>query len=129
MTTWRKRSSEAADRYEQRKRMEDEAPRLSTAIPDLESLSLQVDERRAGVSTGEAAHIRRVVVENAPALFVVPCRDPACKDGGHDITNLITRALRAKETRFEGEDACNGSVGSANCQRIMHFVATASYRA
>ena len=122
---WRGR--EAAERFAERRRREDDAPRLTQLVPDLESLSLEVQERRAGMSTGEAAHIRRIVVQHAPALFVMPCRDPACKDGGHDITQWMTRSLRAKLTQFESEDACMGVVGSATCQRVMHVIATASY--
>lgn len=123
--SWRGR--EAAERFAERRRREDDAPRLAELVPDLATLSLEIQERRGGFSTGEAAHIRRVVVENAPALFILPCRDTACKDGGHDITDFVTRSLRAKLTRFESEDACMGTVGSATCQRVMHVVATASY--
>lgn len=121
------RSREGAERAAERRRREDDAPRLADIVPELQSLSLRVEERRSGYSTGEASHIRRVVVENAPALFVMPCRDPACKEGGHDVTDSITRSLRARLTEFEGEDACPGIIGSAACQRVMHFVATASY--
>lgn len=122
------RNREAAQRFAERRRLEDSAPRLSSLVPDLQTLSLEVEERRGGFGTGEAAHIRRIVVDSAPALFVLPCRDPACKEGGHDITDAITRSLRAKLTHFTGEDACMGSIGSAGCQRVMHFAATASYR-
>lgn len=123
--SWRGR--EAAERFAERRRREDDAPRLSQIAPTLATLSLEIQERRAGYSTGESAHIRRIVVENAPALFVLPCRDPACKDGGHDITDFVTRGLRAKLTRFENEDACMGNVGSSTCQRVMHVVASATY--
>lgn len=122
------RGREAAERFAERRRREDDAPRLSQVVPDLASLTLEVQERRSGFSTGEAGHIRRIVVEHAPALFVMPCRDSACKDGGHDITDWITRSLRSKLTRFETEDACMGNIGSSPCQRVMHVIATASYR-
>lgn len=122
------RGREAAERFAERRRREDDAPRLAQIVPDLESLTLEIQERRSGYSTGEAAHTRRIVVQHAPALFVMPCRDTACKDGGHDITDWITRSLRAKMTRFEGEDACMGNIGSAACQRVIHVTATATYR-
>jgi hypothetical protein len=69
------------------------------------------------------------VVENAPALFILPCGDTSCKDGGHDVTSMVLRSLRAGETRFEGEDVCNGMVGSAPCSRVLRYVATATYKA
>ena len=81
---WRR--GDAAERYAERRRREEEAPRLLTAIPTLESLRLEIEERRAGGSLSEAAHVRRIVVERAPALFVLPCHDAACKGGGHDVT-------------------------------------------
>jgi hypothetical protein len=68
------------------------------------------------------------VVASAPALFVLPCRDTQCKDGGHDLTNVILAALRRQKERFEGEDACLGVVGSAGCSRVLGFVAVATYQ-
>ena len=63
---WRR--GEAAERFAERRRREEEAPRLATEIPALESLRLNVEERRApGGSMSEAAHVRRIVVERAPA--------------------------------------------------------------
>jgi hypothetical protein len=124
---WR-RDKAAAQRFAERRQREDEAPRLSAVVPHLESLRLEVTESRSGISTPEAAHIRRIVVEHAPALFLLSCHDTQCKDGGHDITNQVLSALRARQTRFEGEDACNGALGSATCQRVLHFVGVATYR-
>jgi len=125
----RRRNSEAALRHAERRRREDDAPRLSASIPALETLRLELQERRSGISTTEAAHIKHVVVASAPALFLLPCQDPQCKDGGHDVTTAILRALRQALVRFEGEDACQGVVGSAVCQRVLCYVAIAEYRA
>jgi hypothetical protein len=38
-------------------------------------------------------------------------------------------ALRARRTTFEGDDDCNGSLGSmqAACGRVLHFQAVATY--
>lgn len=123
-----RRNKDAANRFAERRRREDEAPRLAAEVPKLESLRLDVEERRPGVVSAEVSHIRRVVVAHAPALFEVPCSDPSCQDGGHDLTRPIMRALRSGETKFEGEDVCLGSVGNASCERILRYVATATYR-
>jgi hypothetical protein len=69
------------------------------------------------------------MVDRAPALFLVPCGDPRCADGEHDLTTVVMRALRARETSFRGIDECTGSVGSSTCPRVLHFQATAEYRA
>jgi len=125
----RRRFGLAAQRFAERRQREDEAPRLQAEIPRLESLKLEVGEHRAGGAVAEAPHIRRVVVDNAPALFVLPCGDGSCKDGGHDVTSSVMRSLRQGETHFEGEDICNGTVGTAQCSRVLRYVATATYKA
>jgi hypothetical protein len=123
---WRR--GEAAERFAERRRREEEAPRLGAEVPTLESLRLNVEERRAGGSMSEAAHVRRIVVERAPALFVLPCHDSSCKEGGHDITHEVMRALRERSERFTGEHPCNGQVGSAECHRVLVYVGTATYK-
>ena len=122
------RSREASERFAERRKREDEAPRLITIVPQLKSLRLDLDERhKDGVVSTEPAHIRRVVVEHAPALFFMPCGDSRCREGGHDITRPVLDALRAGDTRFEGEDECHGSQGSGYCGRVLHFVGTAEF--
>jgi hypothetical protein len=95
----------------------------------LESLRLEIDERRGMGALSGGMHIRRVVVENAPALFFMPCSDRDCRDGGHDLTREIMGALSRGQPRFEGEDACEGQLGSARCGTVLRFVAVATYRA
>jgi hypothetical protein len=38
------------------------------------------------------------------------------------------RALESGQTQFEGEDACNGHSGTAQCRRVLRYVATATYK-
>jgi hypothetical protein len=121
------RDKDAGRRFVERRQREDDAPRLAETIPHLQSLRLEVQERRSGISNPDASHIRHVVVATAPALFVLPCHDSRCKDGGHDVTREITAALRSHQGRFEGEDACCGVVGSANCERVLKYVGFATF--
>ncbi len=123
-----RRNTDAANRFAERRQREDAAPRLSAELPKLETLKLDIDERRPGVVASEVSHIRRVVVDHAPALFELPCSDPSCRDGGHDLTSQIMRSLHRGETKFEGEDSCLGHVGNASCGRILRYVATATYK-
>ena len=97
-------------------------------VPSLQGLRLQVLERSPGISHPEHSHVRHVVVASAPALFVVPCHDTQCKDGGHDLTQEILGALKRRNARFEGEDICRGTVGSASCSRILGYVGVATYQ-
>jgi hypothetical protein len=117
----------AAARFAERRRREDDAPRLSEQVPELISLRLEIEER-SGVAGTQPRHIRRFVIDRAPALFLVPCGDPRCTDGEHDLTTVVMRALRARETSFQGTDGCTGSVGPGPCERVLHFDAIAEYR-
>jgi hypothetical protein len=126
---WGRRSSEASERFAERRQREDSAPRLAASIPTLESLKLEIRETTSSTLVcPEATHIRRIVVEHAPALFFVMCHDSYCQDGGHDLSRGILLALREKKTHFGGEDRCNGRIGSSDCQRTLHYVGTATYR-
>jgi hypothetical protein len=122
-----RRSSEAAQRAAARRQREDEAPRLLAEIPLLESLNIDVEEHLAS-GTVASTHVRRVVVDRAPALFDMPCNDRSCKEGGHDLTRPILLELRRGSTRFEGSHACEGQIGSSRCQMILHYVGHATYR-
>jgi hypothetical protein len=44
------------------------------------------------------------------------------------LTAELLSALRSNKVQFEGEDSCRGVIGSAECRRVLRYVATASYR-
>jgi hypothetical protein len=115
----------AAQRSSERKEREDAAPRLRDSVPQL--LSLRVDMvEQMGTSTN--SHRKHVVIASAPALFVIPCGDKSCNDGGHDITADIVRGLRLQKTQVSGEHACEGQVGSASCSRKLQYQTCAVFR-
>jgi hypothetical protein len=120
-----RKNSPQAQRFAERRRREDDAPRLRERVPSLVSLQLDIEDR-SSVADG-SGHIRRVVIDHAPALFVLPCSDPRCADGEHDLTSMVMNALLSQETSFHGEDPCMGSVGPSACSRILHFDAVAAY--
>jgi hypothetical protein len=119
-----RRNSLAAQRFAERRVREDEAPKLTDQVPALSSLRLAIQEKSGAGGTN---HIRRVIVDSAPALFLVPCGDPRCVSGEHDLTWTVLHSLRAGETSFHGTDDCTGSIGSSPCQRVLHFDGTAEY--
>jgi hypothetical protein len=121
------RNAEAANRSAERRKREDEAPRLIAKVPSLETLRLEVFERSSSIVRPEHTHVRHVVVPTAPALFFMPCHDSQCRDGGHDLTLEIMAALQRKAERFDGEHACPGVVGSASCSRVLGYVGIATY--
>jgi hypothetical protein len=122
-----RRQSATAQRFAERRQREDSAPRLSSEVPALLSLCLEIEECSDATTVSRPKHLRRIVVERAPALFLVPCGDPRCTDGGHDVTNAIMSALLRRQTTFRGEDKCNGYLGSSPCTRILRYDATAQY--
>src|SRR5262249_27636234 len=122
-----RRQSRGAERGAERRRRQDEPPRVTAKGPRLETLSLQIEERRGGGRTAAPTHVPRVGRQDGPALFLLPCGDARCNDGGHDVTYAVMRALRASEARFEGQDVCRGSVGTGQCARVLHFVGIATY--
>ena len=122
------RRGEAAERVAERRRREDQAPRLIERVPRLESLRLEIQELRDGVCVLESKHVRRIPVDHAPALFELPCLDGFCEDGMHDLTQAILRELEAGATEFGGEDACSGHTGSSACHRVLKYVGVATYR-
>jgi len=126
---WDNQNNSAAQRFAERRQQEDAAPRLSALIPALRRLFLEVEERSGGWPSPDPAgsHVRHIVVSSAPALFLITCHDPSCRDGGHDVTATVMRALRARQSSFTGEDRCSGRVGSADCQRLIRFVGNAEY--
>ena len=122
-----RRQSATAQRFAERRQREDSAPRLTSEIPGLVSLCLAIEEAADATTVSRPKHLRRIVVERAPALFLVPCGDPRCTDGGHDVTSTIMNALTKRQTTFSGEDKCNGYLGTSPCTRILRYEASAEF--
>ncbi len=127
MSLFRSRDNEAKGRLAERARRAEEAPRLAAEVPELRSLHLEIEVYRSDYPLSNSKHIRRIVVDQAPALFELPCMNSFCQEGGHDLTSPILRALKHGTTRFHGEDGCNGQTGSAQCSCVLRYVAIAVF--
>jgi hypothetical protein len=123
----RRKPSAASIRSTERRQREDTAVRLLAQVPSLVVLEFAIEERRGTASIAESRHVRRFVVERAPALFDLPCADRSCADGGHDVTREVMASLRAMSRTFTGEHTCDGNVGSGTCGRVLRYTATAKY--
>lgn len=121
------RSREGFLRFAERRRREDEARRLHTEVPRLRTLRLEIEEHRGSSALAETKHVRHVVVTRAPALFVLPCGDPDCRDGGHDVTEPVMQRLRERAAEFIVEHACSGDVRGARCDRVVRIQAASTY--
>jgi hypothetical protein len=118
----RSRRRELAQHVVDRRRREDDAPRLLAEVPALARLSLAVEERAENGFGLGGGHIRRIVVEHAAALFEVPCSASGCDGGVHDLSAGVMRELRRGTARFEGDTGCD------RCGCVLHHVANAEYR-
>jgi hypothetical protein len=121
------RSREAFLRFAERRRREDEARRLQSEVPPLRTLRLEIEEHRGSSTLAETKHVRHVVVTRAPALFVLPCGDGDCRDGGHDLTEAMMTHLRDREDEFVVEHACSGDIRGAHCDRVVRVRASSTY--
>jgi hypothetical protein len=119
-----KKGHAAAQRSADYRKREDEAPRLSAAVPALTSLRIEVAEHGPN---GTIKHVKLVVVARAPALFFIACGHGVCLEGGHDITNEVMSALRSQRTEYQGESTCGGTTGSAPCTRNITYRVAAEY--
>lgn len=119
-----KKSNAAALRSAERRKREGEARRLATEVPGLKSLRIEIVEH---LPTGTIKHVKLVVIEQAPALFVIPCGDSDCHDGDHDLTREVMWSLRARENEMSGASSCQGSVRSGNCNRRITYQLSAEY--
>jgi hypothetical protein len=122
------RRKEMEERRDQRVQREDAAGKLAKRAPDLATLSLVIRETRPEGCVSNTQYTRRVVVEHAPALFEVPCSYPQCEDGGYDVTREVLAALAGHQEKFEGTVSCRGRCATLDCARVLHYVATATYR-
>jgi len=118
----RSRRRELAQHVADRRRREDEAPRLLAEVPALTRLSFAVAERAESGFTIGSGHTRRIVVEHAAARFEVPCSAGGCDGGVHDLTSGVMHELHRGSARFESDIRCD------RCGCVLHHVAVAEYR-
>lgn len=118
---------EAAERASERRKREDDAPRLKVMVSDLATLKLEIGEYRKDGDTPQVSYTKHVVVERAPALFQIGCSDSDCADGGHDLTRSIMAALRVASTDFNGEDSCYGRRQGETCGKLLRYRVRATY--
>ena len=124
---WQRRDLNARHRMSERWQRQDEADRLLGRIPTLRRLSIAVEERSGYTTIAAVSHVRRVVVESAPALFEIQCSSDECDGGYYDVTYDVLQALKRGVERFDFACTCNGTVRGAACPREARFVGVARF--
>ncbi|HEU5073450.1 MAG TPA: hypothetical protein VFU02_04745 [Polyangiaceae bacterium] len=107
---------------------EDEAPRLKEKAPMLASLRLELEEFSEGHSIVGTRRVTLVVIDHAAALFEIPCSDPKCEEGGHEITREVLSELAKQPPRFEIESGCHGYMANRPCGRTLRVIGQAEYK-
>jgi len=120
--------SDAWLQMQERRKRQDEAPRLKNEVPSLVELRIELSAVQSDSTISASGHIKLIPVDSAPAMFEIPCTNSDCKDGGHDLTGDLIRGLKAGRPIISGDDPCRGSIGSAECRRTLHYVARAKYK-
>jgi hypothetical protein len=123
----RRRNTNATRFREERWQREDDAGKLVAAVPTLTALRMSVVEKTGEDVGPPINHTKHFLLQHASAHVELPCTDRKCEGGGYDITHDVLRALRAGETKFEGDAACNGMIGERNCERTIRWTATAGF--
>jgi hypothetical protein len=118
--------SQRRDRSERWER-ENEAPRLLDVVGGLRSLRLELWESCDGEPTAGTRYIKHIIVARSAAHFEIPCSNPDCSGGGHDLSDELLAGLRKRQTRVRGTDACRGMVGDGPCKQILHYSASALF--
>jgi hypothetical protein len=111
----------------ERWKREDEAPRLKEKIPTVSSLRLELEELAEERPIVGTRRVRHIVVDQAAALFEIPCSDSKCENGGHDVTRQIMEALAQRQQAFEFQSACAGESAQQPCGRVLAVSASAEY--
>lgn len=124
----RRRTSEGEQRVARRWQLADEAPRLLTEVPELQSLRMVIEESSNGSFLTVSRYTKLFVLNSAPAMFWMPCGNPRCEEGGHDLTHAIMSALRSRTERLQGTDDCGGMVGPGLCGAVIRYDVTATFR-
>lgn len=123
MRRWQQKGSRRSERWQR----EDDAPRLKATFPELESLKFELDELVDDRAIPGMRRVRHIMVDQAAALFEIPCSDTKCEDGGHDVTDQVLAALESGSQEFEGQHACHGNASEGPCKRVLAFKGIAKF--
>ena len=121
------RRPDAPNPTRERWQREDTAARLHEKVPTLTGLKIDFVERTGSSALGATRHARHVQVATAAAHFEIPCNDPDCSGGGHNLTTEILRGLARGASEFAGEHACAGTAKVGPCERVLGYTVHASY--
>lgn len=118
---------DVAARRQARRERDAASARLRDRVPGLRALHFEIQVSQGGEEIQTARHVKRFVVAQAPASFVLDCTDPSCRGGGHDLTERVLAELDAGRERFESQDPCRGRSSDRECGRVLRVTAIASY--
>jgi hypothetical protein len=90
-------------------------------------LKFEIDELVDDRAIPGMRRVRHIMVDQAAALFEIPCSDTKCEEGGHDVTQQVLACLDSRDAEFQGQHACGGLIGDVACKRVLAFRGIAEY--
>ena len=90
---------------------------FENAFPEIEKISVEVNERGKGVYSGfGASHFGKGNVGE-----YINCKNPKCYNGGFNIGEVIRSLYFRKETEAEGSAECQGREGTPKGRRLYDY--------
>lgn len=112
-------------RLQQSQRVNDSRT-LAAVFPKLKSLIVELTYYAPdGVSRSSQIKYK-VNLDNAKAVFRFDCVNKECVNGDFDLSDVLSKAVAARETSASGELRCSGwrtreTIRSAYCRNILRY--------
>lgn len=109
-----------AHRREARQRAYQSAPTLETAFPAIAEVAVELRFMLASGQPHSSPH-SRIFRPDMQAFFQFQCPERACMDGGFDLTQPVTEALKSRKTVLRTVACCAGRKSGETCGLELHF--------
>src|SRR5436190_17339569 len=106
---------------------------LAEKFPELNSTTVDLGYYDAG-GLARSSQIKYTVnLERARSIFRVACHNHECVGGDFDLSDVLVRAVQARETTVSGELCCQGwrnraTINVEPCHNILRYTITLGYR-
>ena len=107
---------------------------LAATFPRLKSLQVELTYYAPdGVSRGSQLKYK-VNLDNAKSVFRFDCVNKECVRGDFDLSDVLTEAVRARQTLVTGEMRCAGwrtkeAIRKTYCGNLLHYKLSLAYKA
>ncbi|AKI97035.1 hypothetical protein [Kosmotoga pacifica] len=111
----RDRRQKASDVFRESKFLYSKKVSFEEAFPEIEDLTVEVEETGHGVS--ELNRKRTYRKQYFPGEYI-DCSNPLCYNGGFSIGSILREMVKKRQTELETLKLCQGHEGSPKGRRI-----------